>query len=374
MVRNLRLRLKLSLLCALLALHVNAPKALAQDTNGQPDRALKVAVRIVPPFVFKEANSLTGFSTELWYALGRELNIKTEFVEKANVPDLLDEVKSGRADLAIAAISITSEREKAFDFSQPMFDAGLQIMVPSNRSQDSSIIPAMLALFTSKAFQELALMMLVLAILPVPLVWLFERKNPEALFKGKSALGSLGKTLWWSSSTVAGQATHMPHTLAGRLIAMVWMFVGVIFISYFTATVTANLTVKQLESGISGPQDLSGKRVAVLKGSTGALAAKAYGASLQEFPQLSDAYEALKSGTVVAMVHDAPILQYYAAHEGKGAAQVTGEIFKPEAYGILMPLGSPLRKPIDAALLHLRESGEYRALYSKWFSASGSGN
>ena len=140
------MRLKLMSLCALLAAHLFAPSALAQEANSQTGRALKVAVRTVPPFVFKEAGSFTGFSTELWYALGRDLNIKTEFVEKANVPDLLDEVQSGRADLAIAAISITSEREKAFDFSQPMFDSGLQIMVPSSRGQDSSIIPVMLAL------------------------------------------------------------------------------------------------------------------------------------------------------------------------------------------------------------------------------------
>ena len=33
-------------------------------------------------------------------------------------------------DLAIANISITSEREKIMDFSQPIYDSGLQILVP----------------------------------------------------------------------------------------------------------------------------------------------------------------------------------------------------------------------------------------------------
>ena len=43
------------------------------------------------------------------------------------------------ADLAIAAISITAERERRFDFSQPMFDAGLQILVSSDKSSTGAL-------------------------------------------------------------------------------------------------------------------------------------------------------------------------------------------------------------------------------------------
>ena len=42
---------------------------------------------------------------------------------------------SGKADVGIAAISITAAREKQFEFSQPILNSGLQIML---RSQDQN--------------------------------------------------------------------------------------------------------------------------------------------------------------------------------------------------------------------------------------------
>jgi ABC-type amino acid transport substrate-binding protein len=70
---------------------------------------------------------------------------------------------------------------------------------------------------------------------------------------------------------------------------------------------------------------------------------------------------------VQAVVYDSPVLSYYAANEGQGRAEVVGPIFKPEKYGIALPSGSPLRKPINEALLGLYQDGTYQAIYDKWF-------
>src|ERR1051325_1499154 len=88
---------------------------------------LRVATRIVRPFVFEQQGQLTGFSIELWQEISRELDAKSKFNVEPSVNDILEAVKSNQADLGIAAISITAERERDWDFSQPMFDAGLQI-------------------------------------------------------------------------------------------------------------------------------------------------------------------------------------------------------------------------------------------------------
>jgi polar amino acid transport system substrate-binding protein len=47
------------------------------------------------------------------------------------VKDLLSAVQQGQVDVGIAGISMTPEREAQLDFSHPMFNAGLQIMVPA---------------------------------------------------------------------------------------------------------------------------------------------------------------------------------------------------------------------------------------------------
>ncbi|NTY62494.1 transporter substrate-binding domain-containing protein [Mycolicibacterium sphagni] len=44
----------------------------------------------------------------------------------------------GNADIAAGGLSITAERERCFDFSQPTLDAGLQILVPHEDHADST--------------------------------------------------------------------------------------------------------------------------------------------------------------------------------------------------------------------------------------------
>jgi len=69
------------------------------------------------------------------------------------------------------------------------------------------------------------------------------------------------------------------------------------------------------------------------------------------------------------VVFDAPVLQYFVAHEGKGRFRTVGDIFKKEYYGIVFMPNSPYRKPIERALLALKEDGSYQEIYDKWFSA-----
>ncbi len=67
------------------------------------------------------------------------------------------------------------------------------------------------------------------------------------------------------------------------------------------------------------------------------------------------------------MVTGAPILRYYAAHEGKGQVKMVGPEINDAPVAIMVQLDSPLRKRIDVALLALREDGSYQRLYEKWF-------
>ena len=117
---------------------------------------------------------------------------------------------------------------------------------------------------------------------------------------------------------------------------------SVVFIAYFTAAVTSSLTVQQLRGDINGPEDLPGKRVGSIKGSTSVEYLRQHNVEPVEFTQVEEAYQALQDGQVDAVVYDAPVLLYYAAHEGKGKVQTAGAIFRKENYGIVFPSNSPL--------------------------------
>ena len=47
-------------------------------------------------------------------------------------------------------------------------------------------------------------------------------------------------------------------------------FVSIVFVAYYTATLTANLTVEKFNSQISSPADLVGKRVCTVDKTTSA--------------------------------------------------------------------------------------------------------
>src|SRR5437870_7260692 len=164
----------------------------------------------------------------------------------------------------------------------------------------------------------------------------------------------------------------MPRTALARIVAVIWMFMSVVFIAYFTAFVTSSLTVQQLRGDIKGPEDLPGKRVATVKGSTSAIYLEQHDIQFTEFARVEETYRALEQGQADAVVYDAPVLLYYASHEGKGKTQVVGPIFRKESYGILFPSNSPYRKRVNEALLKIRENGTYDRLYTKWFGAHAS--
>jgi polar amino acid transport system substrate-binding protein len=335
--------------------------------NAISGKTIKVATRIISPFVIEEKGELSGFSIELWKNIAQELKIQSAFNKVETISNLLNAVKSKQSDLAISAISVTAQREQDFDFSQPIFDSGLQILVRT-QGQQSSIGRLFSSIFTPTLLQLLGIMALIVLI-PAHIIWLVERNHDGGFLENKAYFPGIFKACWWAAATLATQAEEMPKGAWGRIMAVIWMFISVVFIAYFTATVTTSLTVEQLQSNIKSPNDLAGKKIATIGGSTSANYLKQQNIAATEFKQIDEAYDALNNTEVDAVVFDAPILLYYAAHEGKGKVQVVGSIFRKESYAIALPTGSPYRKPINNALLLLQEKGTYQEIYDKWFTS-----
>lgn len=344
-----------------------ASNAFAQSAGGP----LRVATRIVKPFVFEEKGKLTGFSVELWDEIAKQMNVKSAFMVKPTVKELLDALKSQQAALGIAAISITAERELELDFSQPMFDAGLQILAPV-RGDRTALIRSILANLFSAAVVPYVLGVALILLVIAHLVWWFEQRHPSGMLTHKKYFPGIFEVCWWAASTLATQADQMPRAALARMVAVFWMFASVVFIAYFTAAVTSNLTLQQLRSDINGPEDLPGKRIASVKGSTASEYLRQHNIEAMDYAKVEDAYPALQHGQLDAVVYDAPVLLHFASHEGKGRFQTVGAIFRKENYGIAFPDQSPLRKRVNEALLKLKENGTYDLLYAKWFGGAGS--
>lgn len=83
------------------------------------------------PFMFEEDGEWTGFEIELWEAIAEENDWTYEY-NTMNFSGIITALQTGRVDGAIAAITITSQREETMDFSHAYYDSGLMLMVRSD--------------------------------------------------------------------------------------------------------------------------------------------------------------------------------------------------------------------------------------------------
>jgi polar amino acid transport system substrate-binding protein len=338
--------------------------ALAQTKD------LRVVTRVLPPMVSERDGALTGFSIELWNEIAARLRLKTSYHIAPDIAALLSDVRSGKAELGVAAISITSARETEFEFSHPILNAGLQIMVRgAGKDSESSPLRDILSLlfsWTSLAWLGIAAL---LVLIPAHAVWYFERAHENGIIPTPKYYPGILYALYWAAGTLATQAEQAPKHWIARVFAVLWMFTGVVFVALYTAQLAATLTVQQIGGGINGPEDLAGKRVASTRGSTAAAVVRELRGQLVEVAQIQDAFQALDNKTVDAVVFDSPVLLYYAANDGKGRVTTVGGPFRKEDYGIVFPRGSPLRSQVNVVLLKMREDGTYGRIYDKWFAS-----
>ena len=127
------------------------------------------------------------------------------------------------------------------------------------------------------------------------------------------------------------------------------------------------MTVSAIETTVSSVNDLYGKQVGTVAGSTAEVFLQNRDLTSNAFDDLSHVLEAFENGKVDAVVFDAPILAYYVLTDGAKFGQLVGPAFQIESYGIALPSNSEWLEPINQALLKLREDGTYTEIYRKWF-------
>lgn len=82
------------------------------------------------PFEFQDPQTgeYVGFDMDLIRAIGEAVGVEIE-IKSLNFDGVLAAVQSGSVDAAISAVSITDERKKSMNFSEPYYDSGLIIVV-----------------------------------------------------------------------------------------------------------------------------------------------------------------------------------------------------------------------------------------------------
>lgn len=129
---------------------------------------------------------------------------------------------------------------------------------------------------------------------------------------------------------------------------------------YFVAG--QDLLVSADESTITGPEDLEGKNLCSVTGSTSAvnIQEEVPGVNLVEQPGYADCLTALESGQVDAVTTDDIILAGLASTDAnQGKFKVVGNTFSEERYGVGLPDGSDQCEAVNEAITKMIDEGAW---------------
>ncbi|WP_120500397.1 transporter substrate-binding domain-containing protein [Roseovarius sp. EL26] len=318
------------------------------------------------PFSMEINDRDTGFSVDLWRAIAERIGVEFKFERHRSFTEMLKSVESGQVDLAIANISVTSEREAVMDFSQPIFSAGLQIMTPTQDNRNVSVW----SIISSANLLVPVFIAFGVLVAAGMLMWLFERhKQPYFNYTAGKAVFP---AFWWALNLVVngGFEERVPRSAPGRFFGVILVISSLFVVSIFVARITSMMTIEAINSSVSSFSDLYGKRIGTVSRSTAATFMERRDLQYIGYEGSDELLEAFESGEIEAVVFDAPILAYYVKSKGAGKAQLAGPVFLRENYGIALPSGSPLAEEINKALLYLREDGTYAEIQQNWFGHS----
>ncbi|GAB4825160.1 hypothetical protein Ancab_008035 [Ancistrocladus abbreviatus] len=275
-------------------------------------------------------------------------------------------------DAAVGDITITTNRTRIVDFTQPFMESGLVIVAPMKESKSSAW--AFLKPFTVQMWCVTGAFSLFVG----AVVWILEHRiNTE--FRGPPTQ-QLMTILWFSFSTMFFAHRENTASTLGRMVLIIWLFVVLIINSSYTASLTSILTVQQLSSGIDGIDSLISSN-APIGVQDGSFAHKylvdelniaesrivnlrdpdAYASALQRGP---------KNGGVAAIVDELPYVELFLSNINC-RYKIVGQEFTKSGWGFVFQRGSPLAVDMSTAILQLSENGNLQRLHDEWLKKTG---
>lgn len=331
--------------------------------SQEPD-SLKITKKLVigitetPPFVEKRPQGYAGLSIASWKMVNEQLQVAYEFKEYENLGSLLDGVERGEVDMSVNPITVTDNRMKRMNFSQPYFISHTSVA----KKKESTFLKHIKNIFSWNFFSVIALLLLVIFIFGI-LVWFFERKKNHEEFGG--SFKGIMQGFWWSAVTMTtvGYGDKSPKTTGGRIIGLIWMFMAVIIISSFTAGIASSLTVKSINEEITNIQDLERFDVTTVKSSSSQELLDLYNIESTLVNNGAEGLQAVLTEESALFVYDEPILKFEIERgDLSDDLEILGQSLKKDYYSYAFPKNSGLLEKVNPVLIRTLKTMEWAAL------------
>uniref|UniRef100_A0A2N9HS74 Ionotropic glutamate receptor C-terminal domain-containing protein n=1 Tax=Fagus sylvatica TaxID=28930 RepID=A0A2N9HS74_FAGSY len=274
-------------------------------------------------------------------------------------------------DAVVGDITITTNRTKIVDFTQPYIESGLVVVAPVSKLNSSAW--AFLRPFTPMMWSVTGISFLLVG----AVVWILERRTNDE-FRGPPRKQFV-TIVWFSFSTLFFSHRERIASTLGRLVLIIWLFVVLILNSSYIASLTSILTVEQLSSPVKGIESLitSNDPIGYLRGSfaenyltvelnihknrlVALNSPNEYEKALRDGPR--------KVGGVAAVIDERAYMELFLSTRCEFG--IVGQEFTKMGWGFAFPRDSPLAIDMSTAILKLSENGGLQRIHDKWLTRS----
>uniref|UniRef100_A0A452VHV6 Glutamate receptor n=1 Tax=Ursus maritimus TaxID=29073 RepID=A0A452VHV6_URSMA len=391
---------------------------ISNDSASSENRTIVVTTILESPYVMYKKNHeqlegnerYEGYCVDLAYEIAKHVRIKYKLSivgdgkYGARDPEtkiwngMVGELVYGRADIAVAPLTITLVREEVIDFSKPFMSLGISIMIKKPQKSKPGVFsfldPLAYEIWMCIVFAYIGVSVVLFLVSRFsPYEWHLEDSNeeprdPQSPPDPPNEFG-IFNSLWFSLGAFMQQGCDIsPRSLSGRIVGGVWWFFTLIIISSYTANLAAFLTVERMVSPIESAEDLakqteiaygtldSGSTKEFFRRSKIAVYEKMWSYMKSAEPSVFTKTTAdgvarvRKSKGKFAFLLESTMNEYIEQRKPCDTMKVGGNL-DSKGYGVATPKGSALRTPVNLAVLKLSEQGILDKLKNKWWYDKG---
>ncbi|NP_001153154.1 glutamate receptor, ionotropic, AMPA 3 L homeolog precursor [Xenopus laevis] len=387
------------------------------ESSSVENKTIVVTTILENPYVMKKKNHelldgndrYEGYCVDLASEIAKHVGIKYKLsiVEDgkygARDPEtkiwngMVGELVYGRADIAVAPLTITLVREEVIDFSKPFMSLGISIMIKKPQKSKPGVFsfldPLAYEIWMCIVFAYIGVSVVLFLVSRFsPYEWHLEdtdeARDPQNPPDPPNEFG-IFNSLWFSLGAFMQQGCDIsPRSLSGRIVGGVWWFFTLIIISSYTANLAAFLTVERMVSPIESAEDLA-KQTEIAYGTLDSGSTKEFfrrskiavyekmwsymkSAEPSVFTKTTDdgVARVRKSKGKFAFLLESTMNEYIEQRKPCDTMKVGGNL-DSKGYGVATPKGSALRNAVNLAVLKLNEQGLLDKLKNKWWYDKG---
>ena len=294
----------------------------------------------------------------LWQKLAYNLDLNYQWRE-LTPEEAVEQLEAGAIDVAL--LTATAPRSDRVDFTQTYFFATLGIATQTQQRL-WNIVSAIL----SPQFLRICFWLSIIFVFIGLFVWLFEHRSNADMFR-KSPIKGIWDGFWWAGVTMTtiGYGDKAPKTVAGRILAMLWMLVAMGLTASLTASITSVLVLDQGVQALR-VQQLASMQVGSIANTTVASYLKQEQVEFQPFQTPKAGLDAVDAGNIDAFVYSTAALQTLNQEDFQQRLRIEDTGIQVSPYAFAIRQNSPLRQVLNQQILQELSEPSWQATLERY--------